>query len=94
MKFITSLFLLTTAFFNAQTIQTVNSGSLIASNSSISIGEIFVTPQTPNLSSASGIIGILTQVNNQNLEIKSLDLSKTITVYPNPTASLLTFNNT
>ncbi len=68
-------------------IQSVNSGSVISSNSAVSIGEIVVVPQNQNQSS-SGIIGILTQT---QLEVKEFDLTAKIKVYPNPTTSVIYF---
>ena len=77
---------------NAQSlIQSVNSGSVIGTSSSVSVGEIVVVPVNPNQSS-SGIIGILAQT-QQTLEVPQLDLSKSISVYPNPTASGIFFNS-
>ena len=67
-------------------IQTVNSGSLIASRSSVSIGEIVIVPQNQSQSS-SGIIGILLQT----LEVPQLELSNIITVFPNPTTATVYF---
>lgn len=71
-------------------IQSVNSGSIIASNSSVSIGEIIVVPTTTSQSN-SGIIGILAQVNQQVLEVSQFDLTENIVVFPNPTVSSITF---
>ena len=71
-------------------VQTVNSGSVLGADSAVSVGEIFVVPQNQNLSS-SGLIGILVQINQQNLEVDHLDLSAKITVYPNPTVSKIFF---
>lgn len=71
-------------------IQSVNSGSIIAPNSSVSIGEIIVIPENANQSS-SGIIGILAQVNQQNLEVPELVLNEKIVVYPNPTMNSISF---
>lgn len=71
-------------------IQSVNSGSVIGLNSSVSIGEIFVIPENQNQSS-SGIIGILAQVNQQNLEVQELALNEKIVVYPNPTMNSISF---
>ncbi|WP_333601058.1 T9SS type A sorting domain-containing protein [Flavobacterium sp.] len=70
-------------------IQSVNSGSVIASNSSVSIGEIVVVPQNQTQSS-SGIIGILAQT-QQALEVPQLELSQKIVVYPNPTTATIYF---
>jgi Secretion system C-terminal sorting domain len=70
-------------------IQSVNSGSVIAANSSISIGEIVVVPQNQNQSS-SGIIGLLAQTQAQ-LEVPQLELSSKITVFPNPTTATVYF---
>jgi uncharacterized protein YwlG (UPF0340 family) len=71
-------------------VQSVNSGSIIGSSSSISIGEIVVNPVNESQSS-SGIIGILAQVNQQTLEVPQLDLNSKITVFPNPTTSVISF---
>lgn len=68
-------------------IQSVNSGSIISSSSSISVGEIVIVPQNQTQSS-SGIIGILTQT---QLEVPQLELSGKITVFPNPTMSSIYF---
>lgn len=70
-------------------IQSVNSGSIITSNSSVSIGEIVVVPQNQTQSS-SGIIGILAQT-QQSLEVPQLELSEKITVFPNPTTAIIYF---
>ncbi len=72
-------------------IQSVNSGSIIASNTSISIGEIVVVPISQNQSN-SGIIGILSQVNAQNLEVLQFKIAAKIIVYPNPTISKIYFD--
>lgn len=71
-------------------VQSVNSGSIIGSSGSISIGEIVVNPINESQSS-SGIIGILAQVNQQTLEVPQLDLNNKITVFPNPTTSVISF---
>ena len=84
-------FLLVCLSGKAQSIvQSVNSGSIIGSSSSISIGEIVVNPVNESQSS-SGIIGILAQVNQQTLEVPQLDLNSKITVFPNPTTSVISF---
>lgn len=69
--------------------QSVNSGSIVTSSSSVSIGEIIVVPENQNQSN-SGIIGILAQ-NNQTLEVPQLELSTKIIVFPNPTTATVTF---
>lgn len=89
--------ILTIVFANAiicysqTTIQTINSGSLITSTSSVSIGEIVVNPVNQNQSS-SGLIGILSQV-NQQLEVPQFELSESVVVYPNPTESSILFKS-
>lgn len=70
-------------------VQSVNSGSLITSSTSISIGEIVVVPQNQNQSN-SGIIGLLAQT-QQSLEVTQLELSGKITVFPNPTVAMINF---
>lgn len=89
-KALLSVFVSISAFCSSQSlIQTVNSGSIIATNSSVSVGEIIIIP-TQNQSN-SGILGILTQVNQQNLEVSQLELSNDIVVYPNPTVAKIYF---
>lgn len=89
--FLLLLLLMISLSANCQSvIQSVNSGSIIATSSAISIGEIIVIPENANQSS-SGIIGILAQVNQQNLEVPELALNNKIVVYPNPTMSSITF---
>jgi len=80
-------FLIAGVTANSQSvIQSVNSGSVISTNGSVSVGEIVVVPQNETQSS-SGIIGILTQT----LEVKELNLTEKIKVYPNPTTSIIYF---
>jgi hypothetical protein len=89
-NFLLSLILLISFYSKAQSvIQSVNSGSLITSQTSVSIGEIIITPQQNQ--SGSGIIGILAQVNQQQLEVAQFELSKDIVVYPNPTVATIYF---
>lgn len=84
--------LLGAGFCHAQSVvQTINSGSLIASASSVSIGEIVVNPSSGQ--SGSGIIGILTQIHSQTLETDHFAVSENVTVYPNPTAAKIIFNS-
>ena len=88
------VFLFYSMFTSAQSVvQSVNSGSIIASNSSLSIGEIIVNPTNSNQSS-SGFIGIVTQINHQLLEVPQFEVSQSITVYPNPTQAMLYFETT
>ena len=85
------LFLMSLSTGKAQSlIQSVNSGSIVALNSSVSIGEIVVVPVNQNQSN-TGIIGILSQVNNQNLEVSQFEVAKNILVYPNPTSAEIYF---
>jgi len=80
-------------FCHAQSaVQSVNSGSLITAGSSVSIGEIVVNPAGPG-QSASGIIGILAQINEQTLETDHFVVSPTVTVHPNPTAAKIFFTS-
>lgn len=90
---IITLLLLAHSFisFSQSTIQTINSGSLITSSSSVSIGEIVINPVNQNQSS-SGLIGILSQV-NQQLEVPQFELSENVVVYPNPTESSILFKS-
>lgn len=70
-------------------IQSVNSGSIIGASGSVAVGEIVVVPQNQTQSS-SGILGLLSQV-NQTLEVPQLTLNEKIVVYPNPTTMSVTF---
>ena len=80
--------LITGIFGNCQSvIQSVNSGSIIGTSSSVSVGEIVVVPVNQTQSN-SGIIGILTQT---QLEVSEMELSDKITVFPNPTTSVIYF---
>jgi hypothetical protein len=92
MKKILLITLLVNSFlsYSQSTIKTINSGSLITANSSISIGEIVINPVSQNQSS-SGLIGILAQVNQQPLEVPQFELSESITVFPNPTVAAIFF---
>ena len=84
-------FLFIAALSSAQSVvQSVNSGSIMGLNSSLSIGEIVVNPVNQNQSS-SGFIGIVTQINEQLLEVGQFEVSQNITVYPNPTQAILYF---
>lgn len=79
-------------FCSGQTlVQSINSGSIIGTSSSVSVGEIVVVPVNPSQSS-SGLIGILTQL-NQTLEVSEFELTKDIVVYPNPTMAGIYFKS-
>jgi hypothetical protein len=81
------------AICNAQSlVQSVNSGSVIGTNSSVSVGEIVVVPVNQNQSN-SGLIGILTQINTQTLEVSEFEVGTNVIVYPNPTVSQLYFKS-
>jgi hypothetical protein len=81
-------FLFVTLLASSQSvIQAVNSGSIISASSSVSVGEVVVVPENQTRSS-SGIIGILAQT---QLEVRQLELSEKITVFPNPTMSSISF---
>jgi hypothetical protein len=83
-------FLIVSISGSSQTLlQSVNSGSIISSNSSVSVGEIVVVPANQSQPS-TGIIGILAQVTNP-LEVPQLELSEKITVFPNPTTAMVYF---
>jgi hypothetical protein len=72
-------------------ISTINSGSIIVASTSASIGEMIVVPETPNLSSHSGIIGILVELKDQTLTVPEYDLTSEIKVYPNATKDKIYF---
>jgi hypothetical protein len=86
-------FVFLSAFYtHAQSvISTLNSGSLIVANTSASIGEIIVVPETPNVSSHSGIIGILVELGEQTLTVPELELANGIKIYPNTTSGKIHF---
>ncbi len=89
-KYLLSLILCISGICYSQTvIKTVNSGSLITPQTSVSIGEIIIIPNQNQ--SNSGLIGILAQINQQQLEVAQFELSESIVVYPNPTASKIYF---
>jgi hypothetical protein len=69
-------------------VQTVNTAALSTASSSVSVGEIFVTPANQP---SSGLIGILAQT-QQQLEVPQLALTPKLTVYPNPTAAAVYFS--
>ncbi len=92
-KCITLTFIVFGLICQAQSaIQTINSGSVIDPKSMISVGEIYITPANANLPS-SGIIGILAQVNQQQLEVNQFALTENISVYPNPTVAKIYFES-
>lgn len=72
-------------------IQTINSGSLVAPSSSVSIGEIVIVPGNTT-QSPSGIIGILAQ-NQQTLEVPKFTVSADVVAFPNPTTAGILFNS-
>jgi hypothetical protein len=84
-----SFLILSLSATSQSVIQSVNSGSIIASSSSVSVGEIVVVPEN-QVQSSTGIIGILAQT-QQPLEVSQLELSQKITVFPNPTTATLYF---
>jgi len=69
-------------------VQAVNSGAISTAASSVSVGEIFVTPANQP---SSGLIGILAQA-QQQLEVPELALTPKLTVYPNPTTAAVYFS--
>jgi hypothetical protein len=77
--------------FSQTAVQTINSGSVLAASSSVSIGEI-VIPQNAN-QPASGLVSIVAQLNQQFLETPEFGLADDVTVYPNPTAAGLFFKS-
>lgn len=74
-------------------VQSINSGSIVASNSNLSVGEIVINPVNPN-QMTSGLIDIVTQINNQLLEVPQFEVSSNIVVYPNPTTASIYFETT
>lgn len=74
--------------FGQSLVQSINAGSVISNQAMISVGEIMVTPASNNQSS-SGILGVLSQ--NNTLSKAPFELHKGMTVFPNPTISVLHF---
>lgn len=85
--------LLGTVSYGQSVVQSINSGSVIAASSNAAVGEIVVLPQSNNQPS-TGLIGILAQLQQQNLETTSLVMDSGIAVYPNPTTAELYFKTT
>ncbi len=83
-------FSLSSISYAQSVIQSINSGSIISSNSMATVGEIFVVPENQNQTS-SGIIGILTIINDENLSVSEFDVSENIVVFPNPTSASINF---
>ena len=84
------ILLLVTSICSAQSlVQSVNSGSLIASNTAVSVGEIVVNPVNSGQSS-SGLIGILAQINNP-LEVANFEVAQNVVAFPNPTTASISF---
>jgi len=81
--------ILSGSIYSQSVIQSVNSGSIVAANSLVSVGEIVVVPENQSQSS-SGLIGILVQT----LEVPQLELSQNIKVFPNPTTAAVYFETT
>ncbi len=92
-KVILFLLIFSTCSINAQSvIGTINSGSIIVPSTSATIGELIVVPETPNLSSHSGIIGILVALGQQSLSVPEYNLTNEIKVYPNSTNGKIYFD--
>lgn len=71
-------------------VQSINSGSLIASNTAVSVGEIVVNPINP-IQASSGLIGILAY-NSSTLEVEKFAVTENVVAYPNPTTSAIAFS--
>lgn len=90
-KVIMFIFLCTIHNLNAQF--SVNSGSMIAHNATISVGEIIIKPHNSN-QSPSGIISMIVEMNGSVLEVSNFKINETISVYPNPTNAQINFVTT
>ncbi|MBD3583582.1 T9SS type A sorting domain-containing protein [Flavobacterium selenitireducens] len=89
MKKAVLLLLLSAGYAEAQSVvQSVNSGSIIGTSGSVSVGEIVVVPVSPN-QSQSGLIGILAQ--NSQLEVTDFSPAPNVVAYPNPTTAGISF---
>jgi len=91
LKLLPALLVITSLASAQSLVQSINSGSIITANSSVSIGEITVVPVNA-IQSNSGLIAIAAQI-NQTLEVSSFAVSDDITVYPNPTVAKIYFNS-
>lgn len=85
------IFLCTIHNLNAQF--SFNSGSMIAHNATISVGEIIVKPHNSN-HLPSGLISMVVEMNGTVLEVSNFKINKTISVYPNPTNAQINFVTT
>lgn len=75
--------------FGQNLIETINSGGISSENANVSIGEILIIPENENAQSPTGVLGLISQISN--LEVDELELSKELIVYPNPTTYQLFF---
>ncbi len=91
-KLLAILLLLSATGMMAQSaIQTINSGSITAPSSRVSIGEIIIVPQNTT-QSQSGIVGILAQ-NQQTLPVPQFAVATDVIAFPNPTTAGVIFQS-
>ncbi|MFN8273482.1 MAG: T9SS type A sorting domain-containing protein [Flavobacteriaceae bacterium] len=81
--------LLTVYTLQGQSVQSVNSANIQNTQSVISVGEIVINPS--NLQSSTGTIAIALQINQQLLEVTEVEISPTVTAFPNPTSDAIEF---
>lgn len=67
----------------------INSSAISTNSMMVSVGEIFVLPSNPNEVN-SGTLGILYQVRLRVLGVEEVVTENGISVFPNPTSSLVT----
>jgi hypothetical protein len=78
--------------FSQANIGAINSGAIIATSSSGTLGELIVIPETQNITGQTGILGILVELKDGTaLSKDEFELSGNMVVYPNPTTSSLRF---
>lgn len=70
----------------------MNSGSIVAHNATISVGEIIIKPNNSN-QSPSGLISMVVEMNGGVLETSNFKVNETLTVYPNPTSAQIYFES-
>jgi Secretion system C-terminal sorting domain len=84
------LFILLFTMHNLNAQFSFNSGSMIAHNATLSVGEIIVNPHNSN-QSQSGLISMVVDMNGTMLEVSNFKINETISVYPNPTNAQINF---
>jgi Secretion system C-terminal sorting domain len=87
------LFMVLCTMHNLNAQFSFNSGSMIAPNATLSVGEIIVKPHNTN-QTQSGLISMVVEMNGTLLEVSSFKINETISIYPNPTNAKINFVTT